>query len=102
MQGKLTTAASLLLSFSALSFHVHAGETLDRVEKNKELVAVMDQSYPPYSFINENNEVDGFDADVVKAVAERLGVKATLQTPSWEVIIRITSYNVCYTKLLRY
>ena len=87
MQRKLTAIASLFLTYSAVSSHAYAGETLERVEKNKELVAVMDQSYPPYSFINEKNEVDGFDADVVKAVAERLGVKATLQTPSWEVII---------------
>lgn len=85
MKGKQLAIAGILTSI--LSVSAHAGETLDRVLQNKELVAVMDQSYPPYSFINASNEVDGFDADVVKAVAARLGVQAKLQTPSWEVII---------------
>lgn len=76
-----------LAFMTTAAISAQAGETLDRIHQNKELVAVMDQSYPPYSFINAQNEVDGFDADVVKVVAERLGVKAKLQTPSWEVII---------------
>ena len=46
----------------------------------------MDQSYPPYSFLNDKNEEDGFDVDVVKEVAKRLGVKSKIETPSWEVI----------------
>ncbi|MCT2197027.1 transporter substrate-binding domain-containing protein [Paenibacillus phoenicis] len=32
-------------------------------------------TYAPYNFLNENKEIDGFDADVAKEVAKRLGVK---------------------------
>ncbi len=44
------------------------------------------ENYPPFSFLNEQNQLDGFDVDVTKAVAEKLGVKLKLETPSWEVI----------------
>ena len=85
MPGKTLLTLSLLAT-AALSHTATAGETLDRVKHNGELVAVMDQSYPPYSFLNDKNEEDGFDVDVVKEVAKRLGVKSKIETPSWEVI----------------
>jgi polar amino acid transport system substrate-binding protein len=85
MLGKTTLSLSLLATI-VLSHTATASETLDRVKKNGELIAVMDQSYPPYSFLNDKNEEDGFDVDVVKEVAKRLGVKSKIETPSWEVI----------------
>jgi len=44
------------------------------------------ENYPPFSFLNEQNQLDGFDVDVAKAVAKRLGVKLKLEPPSWDVI----------------
>ncbi len=32
-------------------------------------------TYAPYNFLNDNKEIDGFDADIAKEVAKRLGVK---------------------------
>ena len=85
MQKPFIIGLSLLASVASITT-ARAGETLDRVKENKELIAVMDQSYPPYSFLNDKNEEDGFDVDVVKEIAKRLGVTAKIQTPSWEVI----------------
>lgn len=64
-----------------------AGETLDRVMKNKVLVEVTDQAYPPFSFIDESGEVVGFDIDISKEIAKRLGVEYKVETPSWEIIV---------------
>ena len=33
-------------------------------------------TYQPYNFLNENKEMDGFDVDIAKEVAKRLGVEA--------------------------
>jgi len=63
-----------------------AGETLDRVMKNKVLVEVTDQAYPPFSFLNDKGEMDGFDIDVAKEFAKRLGVELKVETPSWAII----------------
>lgn len=65
----------------------YAGETLDRVRSKGEVVDVVVNDYPPFGFINEKNELDGFDVDVAKAFAEKLGVKLKLETPGWETII---------------
>jgi len=64
-----------------------AGETLDRVKKSGQVVDVLVNDYPPFGFINAQNELDGFDVDVAHAFADRLGVKLKLETPGWEAII---------------
>lgn len=83
-QGLIGTAAALLPLLLAVPGH--AGTTLDRVSKSGELRGVLLESYPPFSFLNSKNQLDGFDVDVVKAVAKKLNVKLKLDTPSWEVI----------------
>lgn len=83
---KLHTLLALGLTVLATSTQALAGATLDRVEKNQEVVSVLMESYPPFSFLNEQNQLDGFDVDVAKAFAEKLGVKVRFETPSWDVI----------------
>ena len=84
----MKTAALLPFSLALLATctNAFAGSTLDRVTEKGELRGVLMESYPPFSFLNEQNQLDGFDVDVAKAVAQRLGVKLKLQTPSWDVI----------------
>ncbi len=82
MMAALTPA--LLAGFASAAL---AGETLDRVMKNKMLVEVTDQAYPPFSYIDESGEVVGFDIDISKEIAKRLGVGYKVETPSWEIIV---------------
>ncbi len=63
-----------------------AGETLDRVMKSKTLTLSSDTEYPPQSFLNDKGEMDGFDVDVAKEIAKRMGVKLKIITPAWEII----------------
>ena len=65
---------------------VQAGEVLDRVMSKGVLVMSTDPEYPPQSSLNENNEFVGFDIDVGREIAERLGVEIEFVTPSWDVI----------------
>jgi polar amino acid transport system substrate-binding protein len=76
--------AALLL---VLAGTAEAGETLDRVRKTGVLNNLAISDYPPFGFINAENQLDGFDIDVAKAVAERLGVTLKLATPGWETIV---------------
>jgi len=64
-----------------------AGGTLDRVTARGELRVVMVDDYPPFSFINEKKEMDGFDADVARALAEKIGVRPIIETPPWDKIV---------------
>lgn len=70
----------------ALAASADAGDVLDRVMANKKLVNALDVEYPPFSFLNSSKEMDGFDVDVAKEVAKRLGVALELVTPGWDVI----------------
>ena len=64
-----------------------AGATLDRVKRSGVVTNVLLNTYPPFGFIDANNELAGFDVDVAKEFAAQLGVKLRLQTPGWETII---------------
>jgi polar amino acid transport system substrate-binding protein len=50
------------------------------------LRASTDPAYPPQSFQTQSGEFKGFDIDVTKEIARRLGVKVEWQTPDWTVI----------------
>ena len=82
--GMLSLAGAFI---AALATSGYAGQTLDRVMKNKMLVEVTDQAYPPFSFVNDKGEVEGFDIDIAKEFAKRLGVGLKVETPSWEIIV---------------
>ncbi|WP_193368145.1 ABC transporter substrate-binding protein [Pelagibius marinus] len=78
-------SAVLLASVLAVPA-AQAGETLDRVMSSKTLTMSSDPEYPPQSFLNDNNEMDGFDVDVGKEIAKRMGVELKIVTPSWDII----------------
>lgn len=84
-----TSIPALPLAAAALAvvaMPAFAGEVLDRVTENETLVMSSDPEYPPQSFLNDDNEMDGFDVDVGREIAERMGVELEIVTPAWEVI----------------
>jgi polar amino acid transport system substrate-binding protein len=83
-----STALKTLLAAALISapLAAQAGETLDRVMDSGTLKMSSDAAYPPQSFLNENNEMDGFDVDVGREIAKRMGVELEIITPAWEVI----------------
>ena len=44
----------------------------------------LDDSFPPLGFRSENNEVVGYDIDLAKEVAKRLGVDFRAQPIDWD------------------
>jgi len=82
MKKIITTLAALALSSTA----VWAGETLDRVMTAKELVVATNAGWPPQSYLDDNNEMVGFDIDVAREIATRLGVEVRFETPDWATL----------------
>jgi polar amino acid transport system substrate-binding protein len=76
----------MALSALLIAPSADAAEVLDRVMSNGVLVMSTDPEYPPQSSLEESNEFVGFDIDVGKEIAERLGVEIEFVTPSWDVI----------------
>jgi polar amino acid transport system substrate-binding protein len=61
-------------------------DLLDQVMAAGKLVVSADPDYPPQSFTDEADELVGFDIDVAKEVARRLGVEIEFVTPDWDMI----------------
>lgn len=61
---------------------------LDRVKKAGKLLVAVDTSYPPMEFIGEDNKTEvGFDVDLAKAIAKKLGVEAEFVVMDWDGIL---------------
>ena len=84
--GKTMLIGMLAAAVACSGASALAGEALDRVLKAGVLRVANDANWAPQSFLNDNNEMDGFDVDVAKEVAKRLGVKVEFVNPEWEII----------------
>ena len=79
-------AGLALAGFLALPGSADAGEVLDRIMETKTMTLACDAAYPPQSFQKEDGSFDGFDVDVAKEIAKRLGAEMKIVTPAWEII----------------
>lgn len=61
---------------------VLAGCSASGKDDNK-LVIGIDDKFAPMGFRDENNEIVGFDIDLAKAAAEKMGMEATFQPIDW-------------------
>ncbi|MDR0452834.1 MAG: amino acid ABC transporter substrate-binding protein [Treponema sp.] len=57
--------------------------SLSYIMNRQKLVLGLDDSFPPMGFRNENNEIVGYDVDLAKEVARRMGVELVLQPIDW-------------------
>ncbi len=47
------------------------------------LIIGLDDSFPPYGYRDENNEIVGMDVDLAKTVGEKIGMEVKFQPISW-------------------
>lgn len=60
---------------------------LERIKSEGKIVIGMMGTYPPYNFLNEKKEVDGFDADMAREIAKRMGIQAEIVTGEFSGLI---------------
>ncbi|WP_285905817.1 ABC transporter substrate-binding protein [Pseudodesulfovibrio pelocollis] len=82
----VASAASLLL-LGLVACSDTEKDSLERVRKAGKISFAMSGGYPPFNFYSENNELVGFDVDVAREVASRLGVGLKPVTTEWSGII---------------
>jgi ABC-type amino acid transport substrate-binding protein len=51
------------------------------------IVVSTDPAYPPQSFLNESGEYEGFDIDVAREIATRLGVEVEFTDPTFDAVV---------------
>lgn len=89
MKAWLKTLCLVPLAAAALvgTTPARAADLLDTVKSAGVLKIGIEGTYPPFNYRGTDGQLDGFDVDVAKAVAQRLGVKPMFVTTEWSGII---------------
>lgn len=61
-------------------------DTFARAKQRGYIVVATNAGWEPQSFIGDDGSLSGFDIDVARAIAARLGLKARFETPDWSVM----------------
>jgi cystine transport system substrate-binding protein len=62
-------------------------KVLDRIKESKVLKVGFEGTYPPFNFLNDKQKYDGFDVDISKEIAKRIGVKAEFVATKWDSLL---------------
>lgn len=69
------------------------GPALQRIQKAGKLVVLVDATFMPMEFKDEKGEIVGFDVDLAKELAKRLGVQLEFQNITWDGIFAALKTN---------
>jgi len=61
---------------------------LTRIRNIGEIRAAMSADYPPFNYLDKDGNLQGFDVDVTRELARRLGVKPKIVVKKWSMIIQ--------------
>lgn len=63
-----------------------ADDLLAKVQEEGTLVIGTEGTYPPFTFHDETGELTGFDVEIAREVADRLGVEAEFLETQWDAM----------------
>lgn len=61
-----------------------ADTSLSDLQAKGTMVVGIDDQFPPMGFVGDDGELTGFDVELAKLVAEKIGVKADIQPINWD------------------
>ena len=88
---KLIRLAALALSaatlFTACGKKDATADRLEDIQSKGEMVIALEGNWAPWSFHDDAGALVGYDVEVGKAIAEKLGVKATFVEGEWDGLL---------------
>src|SRR6056297_2368660 len=79
--------AVVAAGFAVTGLTAAKAEELDTLKEEGVIRIAMSGAYPPFNFVNDENEVVGFDPAVGTEIARRMGLEAEIVTTAWDGII---------------
>ncbi len=70
-------------------------DSYDKIKEQGKFIVGLDDTFAPMGFKDENGEIVGFDVDLAKEVASRMGVEAEFSPREWSsIIFELKSGNI--------
>lgn len=84
----IAVAGSILLTGCSLSKQTSGKEddSWKRIKEKGEFVVGLDDAFPPMGFRDNSGELVGFDIDMAKEAAKRMGVEVKFQPIDWKAV----------------
>ena len=85
MKRILSALLALFLLAALLTVGASAEEDLlQKIQSRGTIIVGLEGDWAPWSFVDENDELMGFDVEVARAIAEKLGVEAEIIPGEWD------------------
>ncbi|MHC4469462.1 MAG: transporter substrate-binding domain-containing protein [Planctomycetota bacterium] len=83
---RLAPALLILAILAGCDFGGGKASTLKRILDRGELIVGLEAEFRPFEYVDESGEIVGFDVDLVKLMAEELGVKLRIVNLTWTAL----------------
>ncbi len=77
----------MIISTTSWGFFGGKEDTLKRIQKDGRFIVGLDDTFAPMGFRDKNGEIVGFDIDLAREAAKRMGVKAEFKAVDWDGVI---------------
>jgi ABC-type amino acid transport substrate-binding protein len=84
--GALALAAVAGVTFLITRPDDDGDDVWEQVEETGALRVGMDASYPPFEFVNEQNEIVGFDVDLANEIGQQLGLEMVFVNMAYDTM----------------
>ncbi len=87
MKRLFAAALAVLMLATAMTMAVSAeesGDLLSRIQERGTIVVGLEGDWAPWSYVGEDDELTGYDVEVAKAIADKLGVELQIVPGEWD------------------
>ena len=85
MRRIISALLAVLMLAALLTVGASAEEDLlQKIQSRGTIIVGLEGDWAPWSFVDENDELMGFDVEVARAIAEKLGVEAEIIPGEWD------------------
>lgn len=82
-----TLLLTILFAFLGCKSKSTSDNSLNDIKKKSNFVLGLDDTFPPMGFRDQSGDIVGFDIDLAKEVAKRMGVEIKLKPVEWNGVI---------------
>ena len=83
-QNTSTHAASSPVASAATAANHSSGSLIERINNKGVITVGTEGTYAPYSYHDANGQLTGYDVEVTRAVAAKLGVQVEFKETQWD------------------